>query len=247
LGYAKETPGAASSPALEGTKPAVAASAESKSVPPADDKRSAAGEEQENLAVAAAKKSQESPDIAAKAKLEDKGAAAVSAGTAKSELQAAVPGKPAEKKDAQAPASRQEPLDASRIVQSREPDDNNLNEKVTAGSSVKRYRTKQNLPITSLKEDTISEDSESLPAPPQPEYIPNISIKHEGFIKNHVLKVRVELESDGSLKAVEIISGSGNGWLDIAVKRALMKARFSKPEKAGGERTVRFELKIEVK
>jgi TonB family protein len=243
----KETPGATSSPAPEGAKPAVAATAESKSVSPVDDKRSAAGEEQENLAGAVAKKSQESPEAAAKAKLEDKGAAAASAGTAKSELQAAVPGKPAEKKDAQAPASRQEPPDASRIVQNREPDDNNLNEKVTTGSSAKRYRTKQNAPFTILKEGTIPGESEKLPVPPQPEYIPNISVKHDGFIKNPVLKVRIEMGSDGSVTAVEIISGSGNGWLDIAVKRALMKARFSKPEKTGADGAVRFELKIEVK
>ena len=244
----KETPGATSSPAPEGVKPAVAASAESKSVSPADDKRSAAGEEQEKLAVADAKKSQESPETAAKDKLEDKGAAAAAAaGAVKSELQATAPGKPAAKKDAQAPASRQEPSDASRIALKQESDYNDDTRKIAAGSSSKRYRTKQNAPITILKEDTISGESEKLPVPPQPEYIPNISVKHDGFIKNPVLKVRIEMGSDGSVIDVEIILGSGNRWLDTAVKRALMNARFSKPEKTGDEGTVRFELKIEVK
>jgi len=246
-GISKEAPGAASSPALEGAKPAVAASVESKSVSPVDDKRSAAGEEKESLAAVASKKSQESPDITVKAKLEDKGATAVAAGVAKSELQAAAPGKPAEKKDAQAPASRQEPPDASRIALKQESDYNDDTRKIAAGSSSKRYRTKQNLPFSLLKEDTISGESEKLPVPPQPEYIPNISIKHKGFIKNPMLKVRIELGSDGSVTDVEIISGSGNGWLDIAVKRALMKARFSKPEKTDADGAVRFELKIEVK
>jgi TonB family protein len=241
----RETPAAAPTPVTEGAKPAVTASAESKSVLSADDKRSSAGEEQENLTAAAAKKSQDLQETAAKARLENKGTAG--AGAAKSELQATAPGKPAEKKDTQVPASRREPSDASRIAQNLEPDDNNLNKKVTTWSSAKRYRSKQNTSAEILKEETISGNSEKLPVPPQPEYIPNISVKHGGFIKKPVLKIMVELGSDGSVTNVEIISGSGNGWLDTAVKRALMKARFSMPVKTGTKESVRFELKIEVR
>jgi TonB family protein len=243
----KETPRTAPTPPPELAKPAVTASAESKSVLPADDKRSSADEEQENLTAAAAKKSQDLQERAVKAKLENKGATAAGVGAAKSELQATAPGKPAAKKDVQTPASGQESSDASRIAKNKKQDDNNLNEKVITGPSTKRYRTKQNLPITILKEETISGESEKLPVPPQPEYIPNISVKHDGFIKKPVLKVMVELRPDGSVTNVEIISGSGNGWLDTAVKRALMKARFSKPVKTGTKGPVRFELKIEVK
>jgi TonB family protein len=243
----KVTPRAAPTPPPELAKPAVTASAESKSVLPADDKRSSAGEEQEHLAAVAAKKSTELQETTVKAKLEDKSATAASTGAVKSEHQATAPGKPAEKKDTRTPASRQEASDASRIAQNREPEDNNLNEKITTWSSAKRYRTKQNTPAVMLKEEAISGESEKLPVPPQPEYIPNISVKHYGFIKKPMLKVMVELQPDGSVTNVEIISGSGNGWLDIAVKRALMKARFSKPVKTGTKGPVRFELKIEVK
>jgi TonB family protein len=246
-GISKEAPGAASSPAPEGTKLSVTASTESKSVSSVYDRRTAAGEEKENLAKSEKKKSQESQDIAVKDKLEDKGEVAAGAVTVKSELQAAAPEKPVEKKDAQTPISRKEPPDASRIAQNREPDDSNFNEKVSAGSSAKRYRAKQNLPFTLPKEEIISGESERQPVPPQLEYIPDISAKNKGFIKNPILKVSIELGSEGSVTDVEIISGSGNRWLDIAVKRALMKARFSKPEKTRDDGIIRFELKIEIK
>jgi TonB family protein len=244
----KQFPGSVSAPAPENAKSVEQAPVESKIAPSTEDKGSAAPIQRENLAAAAPKKAAEETPPTAKMKEE---VVVVTAEAAKkADSRSSVQEKTTSIKDIKAGVARPESQKpASRT--GKNTDDSFIEERESDETSKgRRYRFKDNLSIgsiDSINDEKFKGDIRQVPVPPQPEYLPTIPVKHTGLIKNHVLKVRMELSAEGTVNSVEIISGSGNGWLDSAVKKALMKAKFVKPEITSPDGTVKFDLKIEVK
>lgn len=176
---------------------------------------------------------------AAKSKLEEKETTTDSATTSKS------PMKEQAKKDVQPPAAAKGSPEPSRIAQGHEAGYAEDRDTLSSGPSTRRYRSRNN--TVGIADGRITAGLIKLQTPPRLEEIPRINIKHEELIKNNKLKARIELDAEGSIISVEIITGSGSKWLDSSVRRALMKARFSKPEELDSDGMARFDLDIEIK
>lgn len=162
---------------------------------------------------------------------------------------AKVSGSSAQSKTDNVKAKTSKPEQAGRKTQAAQKNSRSLNIEGEKNffSSDKRYSMKSSIENRFPDDNKFRGDERQVPVPPQPEYIPPVSFKNDGLVRNPVLQVRIELLQDGTVSNVEIISGSGNKWLDIAVRKSLMKARFFKPEITGPDGKITFDLQIEVK
>lgn len=240
-----QVPGAAAVTAPDVAKSTAPPPVENKEIAEAEEKGKVPQDIKDNFAAAAPKKTAEDTD-----KLKEEVVVSAVEETRKTDSRSSLQAKASATKDAKAGAAKTESQKPPQQI-GKNTDDSLIDEKDSYKAPAgKRFRSKDRISIGSLElrdEEKFLGDTRQVPVPPQPEFIPIIPVKHDGLIKNRIVEARLEITADGTVSNVEIISGSGNGWLDSAVRKALMKARFTKPEITGPEGTVKFDLKIEIK